>query len=153
MDVHILTDAHAFICSADFEHTQTFSFFNLSPQSDYGIPAACYLLLPFHFLAGEWMIHGTAQYSSVRPFARRDDGSFGTERKMEKTVERHFGLGVKNEKWRLRCRRERGRREEGRRVNRIRSFVLLVCVPEKLPDRSAACWRTCGGLRFQVRAV
>lgn len=28
---------------------------------------------------------------------------------------------------------------KGRRVNRIRSFVLLVCAPEKLPDRSAAC--------------
>ncbi len=44
------------------------------------------------------MIHRTAQYSSVRPFARHNDGSFGILREMEKTVERHFGLGVKNEK-------------------------------------------------------
>ncbi len=44
------------------------------------------------------MIHGTVQYSTVRPFARHDDGSFGTLREMEKTVERHFGLGAKNEK-------------------------------------------------------
>lgn len=141
MDVHILTDAHVFICSADFEHTQTFFFFNLSPQSDYGIPAACYLLLPFHFLAGEWMIHGTAQYSSVRPFARRDDGSFGTERKMEKTVERHFGLGVKNEKWRLRCRCERGRREE-REARESHTFIRVigVCARE-------TSWQVCGMLK------
>lgn len=43
------------------------------------------------------MIHGTVQYSTVRPFARHDDGSFGTWREMEKTVERHFGAGAKNE--------------------------------------------------------
>lgn len=43
------------------------------------------------------MINGTIQYSSVRPFTRHDDGSFGTWREMEKTAEEHFGLRAKNQ--------------------------------------------------------
>lgn len=43
------------------------------------------------------MINGTIQYSSVRPFTRHDDGSFGTWREMEKTAEEHVGLRAKNQ--------------------------------------------------------
>lgn len=104
------------------------------------------------------MIHGTVQYSSVRPFARHDDGSFGTLREMEKTVERHFGLGAKNEKRRsgycsVRS-RERGRHV---RVHCIRAFVyVFACMQAYMlifvPVHDCMCMFPCVWVCVSVRA-
>lgn len=120
------------------------------------------------------MIHGSIQYSTVRPFARHHDGSFGTWREMEKTVERHFGLEAKNEDWRSRYCTQRDKEADGERqadvcvcecVHCISAFVyfstsklcVFVCAcgwgSEKLLDRSVVCLKTCGGLQFHFRAV
>lgn len=54
------------------------------------------------------MIHGTIRFSSVRLCARHNDGSFGTEKEIEKSVERHFsGVGKHNIKIDAAVRKER----------------------------------------------
>ena len=65
------------------------------------------------------MIHGTVQYSSVRPFARHHDGSFGTRREMEKTVR---GILL----WELKMKTDihGGAQKEARRKRRLYWHVL-----------------------------
>lgn len=93
------------------------------------------------------MIHGTAQYSSVRPFARHDDGSFGTLREMEKTVERHFGLRAKNEKWRSWYCSERGEETERGRQTCARAWNMCICACLCM----YACAHACIHVHFGVK--